>query len=232
MKKTAIAMAALIAVGAAGCAQRQVPAPASYPASSQQKMQATHHWDVLAANLAEGISGKLSSVPGNRPVYITPSSAGSEFGKALQGFLTTRLLERGVVVTTSGKADQPCQPPCGPLQLKYDSQIVAFNSREKLLPLPDDFTVMKGVSYLIYRIGDLWAAPAWGILPLSDYQEEYMPEGTSSEVIVNVTINDGAKVLYSGSSVYYINDGEKSHYSGPGLPPVTHTKSYKMVDQQ
>ncbi|WP_054774405.1 hypothetical protein [Methylogaea oryzae] len=137
--------------------------------------------------------------------------------------MTSRLVEKGVAVTTSEAGN--------PLVLNYDSQVVSFRDREGLHPLPGDFTLMKGISYLIYRVGDLWTAPAWAILPLSEYQENYFPDGTNSEAIVNVTINDGAKVVYSGSRMYYINDGEKSHYSGAALPFAPHTKNYKAVDQ-
>lgn len=229
MKKTAtvVAAAALISVGVTACAQRPVPTATSYPSSDQQKMQASHHWDVLAENLAAGIGGKVSAIPGNRPVYIAPSSQNTDFSRALHNLLTSRLVEKGVAVSTSESGDALGKP----LVLKYDSQVVSFSDREGLHPLPGDFTLMKGVSYLIYRVGDLWAAPAWAILPLSDYHENYFPGGTNSEAIVTVTINDGDRVVYSGSRIYYINDGEKGHYSGPALPAAPHTKNFKAVDQ-
>lgn len=231
MKKiaTTVAAAALIAAGVTACAQQPVPTATSYQSSEQQKMQATHHWDVLAENLAEGIGAKL---PAGRSVYIAPPSQNTDFGKALRNLLTSRLVEKGVAVSLSDRADPACSSACQPLLLKYDSQVVNFSDREGLHPLPGDFTLMKGVSYLIYRIGDLWAAPAWAILPLSSYHENYFPAGTNSEVIVSVTVADGSQVVYSDSRTYYINGAEQDHYSAPAfLPPAPHTKNFRTVDQ-
>lgn len=228
MKTTAttVAAALLVAAGLTACAQRPVPLASSYPASEQQKMQATHHWDVLAESLAAGIQAKL---PANRPVYIVPPSQNTAFGKALHTLLTRYLVEKGVSVSVTDPADTPC---CNTLRLKYDSQVVNFDDREGLRQLPSDFTLMKAASYLIYRVGDLWATPAWAILPMSSYQEAYFPAGTNSEVIVSLSVEDGPRVIHSDSRTYYINGAEQDHYSHPGvLPPVPHTKQYRMIDQ-
>lgn len=231
MKTTAttVAAALLVSAGLTACAQRPVPLASSYPASEQQKMQATHHWDVLAESLAAGLRAKL---PANRPVYIVPSSQNTAFGKALHTLLTRYLVEKGVAVSVADPADSPCQTACDALRLKYDSQVVNFDDREGLRQLPSDFTLMKDVSYLIYRLGDLWATPAWAILPLSAYQESYFPAGTNSEVIVSLSVEDGPRVVHSDSRIYYINGAEQDHYSNPGaLPPAPHTKPVRMVDQ-
>lgn len=232
MKKTATAVAAvLVSLGVTACARQPVPTATSYAASNQQKMQATHHWDVLAENMATGISSKLSAIPGNRPVYIAPTNQNTDFGRALHNLLTSHLVQKGVAVTTAENGDAACVAPCKPLLLKHESQVVGFSARDGLRPLPGDFTLIKGVAYLIYRVGDLWAAPAWGILPLSEYHEKYFPAGTNNEAIVSVTVNDGDRVVFSESRTYYINGAEQSQYSGPALAPVPHTQNYKVVDQ-
>ena len=40
-----------------GCTR--IPQPASYAYSEQQKMQAAHHWDVLASDVANQINNQL-----------------------------------------------------------------------------------------------------------------------------------------------------------------------------
>ncbi|TAN51149.1 MAG: hypothetical protein EPN21_07380 [Methylococcaceae bacterium] len=208
------------------CAQRPLPTATSYPVSAQQKMQAVHHWDVLAENLAASISDKLSMNPGNRPVYLAADGQNSDFGRALHNMLTSRLLERGVAVSTAayGGADKP-------LLLKIDTQVVNFNDREGLRPLPGDFTLPKGLAYLIYRAGDLWAAPVWAVLPLSEYHENYFPAGTNTEIVVNAAVTDGARVVFSESRTYYVDGVEQGHYAGPPLAPAPATRLYKAVDQ-
>lgn len=223
---TAIAVATVLAAGTTACAKRPLPTATSYPTSVQQKMQAAHHWDVLADNLAANLSDKLSVTHGNRPVYLAIDEQHSDFGRALRSFLTSRLLERSVPVSTA-----PYGGPDKPLLLKIDTQVVNFSDREGLRPLPGDYTLAKGLAYLIYRVGDLWTAPAWAVLPLSEYHENYFPVGTNTEVIVNVTVTDVARVVFSESHAYYVNDTEQGHYAGPAPAPLPQTKLYKAVDQ-
>ena len=78
------------------------PHASIFPASSQQKMQAAHHWDVLAGVEAENILQRLENKIG--PLYVEPvqddfylendlyyHKKQSDFNHAFHDFLLSRL---------------------------------------------------------------------------------------------------------------------------------------------
>ena len=102
-----------------GCRQymAEAPYPVAYPYTEQRKMQAMHHWNVLADNVANIIDSKLlESLPGNENViYVSPAGI-ADFDKAFQQMLITKLVERGLVVSNNHK---------NPLVLSFDTQVVS-----------------------------------------------------------------------------------------------------------
>ena len=95
----------------------QTPVPSAYPLSTQQKMQAVHHWGVLAEDTANIIDLKLKGAfPDNQnPIYVAPAGI-TPFDKAFHELLITRLVEKGLVVSNNYK---------NPLVLSFDTQVVA-----------------------------------------------------------------------------------------------------------
>ncbi len=93
-----------------------LPLPSPYVQTSQKKMQAVHHWSVLARNMVNMIDAKLlKSLPEYQdPVYVAPAGI-TPFDKAFQQLLITCLVEKGWVVSNNYK---------NPLVLSFDTQIV------------------------------------------------------------------------------------------------------------
>ena len=83
----------VLALGFAGCAS-QVPIPTAYEKSYQPKMWAAHHWNLLAADVAERLATALGG-EGVRVVYIEQPAASSVFSRAFHDLLTTQLMEQG-----------------------------------------------------------------------------------------------------------------------------------------
>ena len=69
-KYTLITLLLLVSMLLVSCTS-QIPVPTNYPYTEQQKMQAAHHWDVLAADVVEQLkqSNKISQ---SMPLYVVP----------------------------------------------------------------------------------------------------------------------------------------------------------------
>jgi hypothetical protein len=94
-----------------------VPVPSAYPMSEQQKMQAVHHWRVLARNAADTINATMiKTFPEfQEPIYVAPAGI-TPFDKAFHDLLITSLVEKGVVVSHNYQ---------NPLVLSFDTQIIS-----------------------------------------------------------------------------------------------------------
>lgn len=78
----------------------QVPVPTAYPISTQQKMQAMHHWSVLAEDVAGRISQAIDGNPMHDElrIYVVPAGT-TPFEKAFRELLITQIVQRGIRVT-------------------------------------------------------------------------------------------------------------------------------------
>ena len=93
----------------------RIPQPATYAFSEQQKMQAAHHWDVLASDVANQINNQLIINDYiDRAVYVkttcgtdaTPckQQETTQFNEAFRDLLITRLVSFGVPTSIEKKA--------------------------------------------------------------------------------------------------------------------------------
>jgi len=69
----------LLLVG--GCASR-IPEPITYPYSQQQKMEASHHWQVLAEDLANRINNELIITDNITKTVFVKETCGNEAAPA------------------------------------------------------------------------------------------------------------------------------------------------------
>ena len=99
---------------ASGCVR--MPQPQGFPYSNQPKMQAAHHWNVLANDVANRINNELIRrnyldsalhVRHNctKPDGCGPGSA-SPFDEGFNDLLTTQLVDQGNV-SPAGRPDSP-----------------------------------------------------------------------------------------------------------------------------
>ena len=117
MKSIAVTLAALAATATLGaCAP--VPMPESYPLSYQKKMQAAHHWDLLAMHVAQRLladadvliynaggfqmGGILELDPAD--YLLTISSGVDDPAAGFSGEITRRADRRGVLRFTAHSA--------------------------------------------------------------------------------------------------------------------------------
>lgn len=113
---TKLGLAAIAAATLAACqphTHASVPVATTYPLSTQHRMQAAHHWDVLAREIADDVAPRAKQ--GNSRLYVTTKGPRTTFSDGLHSFLVAALVERGVTVVTS---------PENALTLQYSTQIV------------------------------------------------------------------------------------------------------------
>jgi hypothetical protein len=159
MKALCTSLILILSLGLGACT---TPAPleTGYPITYQQKMQAAHHWDVLAADVAQRLSTALSTqdpAGGTQVLNVKGAKCCTIFNYAFHEFLITHLLERGFGVSTVPNVGLP---------VEYQVQVVTHKERCISRPKADCVTgltsevivntsVTSGDRYLV-RISDVY----------------------------------------------------------------------------
>ncbi|MEK7990034.1 MAG: hypothetical protein VSS52_003445 [Thiotrichaceae bacterium] len=228
MKSYSIIALIILAIGLSACSHRPIPVATSYKTSTQQKMQAAHHWNVLAAHVAKRLKDTLDvtfpDINTQPPVHIRFTKDYEEvpFGKAFYHMLRTRLLQKGVVVTTDTEYKDT-------LLLDFDMQVVRHKDRRLTYPPPGSFSALAGSIWLVSKAIDDWTYPEAALLPFAlvadvglamDY---YLPGETNTEVIISTAVTMGNQYIFGDTGIYYINTDDDDHYfvAGRKFPVVS-----------
>jgi len=210
-------LTALLSVFFVGCASKNLdyPRATTFPYSTQQKMQAAAHWNILAANEAKLISSKLSGSP---LIHISCKSSGcggnsvnnSPFAEAYREFLTSHLVNNGASVAI--------QKESGAYNLEYHVQVITHNDRDVLAPRPGTLSATAAAAFGIYKATHDFSNPAQIVIPIAILGDLALYDAvetstSNTEVLVTTKITKGNRVITSNSSVYYFNAGDASHYS-------------------
>ena len=128
MKRMCVFLGMMVVVPLVFGCKAQVPKPTAYDFSTQQKMQAVHHWDILANDMATQIAKKLQSQKRNSdvPLYVENHSE-MPFTEAFYDLLVGHLVDKGVWVTTSEQSS---------LVAEYDVQLVHHSAKHIQRPWP------------------------------------------------------------------------------------------------
>jgi len=213
-----------------GCSHRPIPLATAYPATVQQKMQAAHHWDVLADDVAKRLKKTLDITFPNavvKPSLLLKLPDKQEkipFGKGFHNLLTMKLVQQGLVVVTDdvGYGDI--------LMLDYDMQVLQHKDRRLTYFPPGMFTALASGVWMVGQAQDKWKYPGLATIPfviaadvnsLIDY---YLPGETNTEVIITTSVKMGQQYVFGDARIYYINEGDFDHYEDV-------TKTYQVVNQ-
>ncbi len=147
-----------------GCVQRPIPIESADPISKQHKIQAAHHWDVLAKDLAIRLKRTMDITFPNatvKPPLVIKLTGDQEkvpFAKAFNNLLISRLVQQQMVVleTNVGYADS--------LMVDYNMQVIQHQypkllSADYIWEVLITTSVSKGQQYIfrdsrIYYIND------------------------------------------------------------------------------
>ncbi len=219
-----------------GC-YTQTPKPVTYKYSTQQKMQAAHHWDVLAEDVACQIKTNLKKAGYlNHPVYIQPACGApmgpcdqhyeTPFGEGFYDLLLTQMVRQGMRVSTVENS-----------ALVVTNKVQVVYHRENRLTRALHPGLMTAVGALAsgwawvirdaYEHGGRYAEGAamtgGGLtgIALYDAASGMFTKGVPhSEVIITTSIRDYDSYLMRKTDIYYINDADYWHYKTAPLPQI------------
>jgi hypothetical protein len=208
----------------AGCAAgtSQAPYATTYPRTEQQKMQAAHHWDVLAEYEACRILDAVKDK--SKPIYIeAPTAVDSAFAHAYQPMLLSQLVNKGAVVVT--------EPVAGNVRVSYFTQVLEHKDRGYVAPAPGTYTALGAGVVAVAAAADSWEPGGLAALPVllaADVLSGGYARVELTEVIITTRVIEGILVLHSDTDIFYYNPGDTDHY----LDQVALRKgmTFKVVD--
>ena len=225
----AAAVAALVLLG--GCASLDIPRADHYPATDQKKARAVHHWDVLADDVAHRIADKISAWPaGEYPIFVAASPGDSSFNNGFRKLLITRLLDRGVTLSTQPAA----------VTLTFETQLVQHEARVNSTgPLPwTRLALGVGVARDWYLYQQSAASVLAGITALGVVTDltQYAIRGpaaggpTRTEVLITTTLKTPDRLLTGTADMYYIEREDAVLYQPPApVAPPAPVKTWRVV---
>ncbi|MBE0583972.1 MAG: hypothetical protein IH612_09420 [Desulfofustis sp.] len=210
----AVTLAALIS---AGCSR--VPEPAAYDYSDQQKMQAGHHWDVLAADVANEINTAL--ILGdylNSPVFVRatcgdedapcqPAQA-SVFDEAFRDLLITNLVGLGVPTSATPSDDS--------IIVHYKAQPV-YHHAQRLRTIRPGLLTTISAGIIVLRNAP-WELAALALAGGIDALNAVYNTLDRFEVVITTSMIARNSYLYRNTSIYYINTTDSWHYNTASAP--------------
>lgn len=188
----------------------EAPIPKSYPLTTQEKIQAVHHWGLLAEHIAGLVKSALETKHTRpvRPIYVAPSGT-TPFEKVFHALLITKLFEAGLSVSNNSKHN---------LLLSFDIELVKHPKRlirvnkdiyRPLAPgliVKSDIPVSKfqKASHRDYQVGRTTG--------LSNEGSDYVFTLPENEIIITTSLTHNDDYIIRNSSVYYIDDPEWWQY--------------------
>lgn len=207
----------------------QIPVPTAYPLNTQQKMQAVHHWEVLAEDVACKIVDVLERrvVERQFPVHVAPSGA-TPFAKSFHSLLITKLVEKHVAVSNSTE---------NAMVLDFDIDIVRHGERVRRTAkglyralAPDVYVQRESLAPGDGR-PDLVNEAMLRAAEMNVDAGVYTFEAPRSEILITSSLLYQDAFLMRDSSIYYINDASWWHYTQRVFHKDPNIVNYQLVDR-
>jgi uncharacterized protein YneR len=183
-------------------------------------MQAAHHWDVLAKDVAKDVKLALQKNDlFGKQIYVEPHDM-STFDEIFGTLLITQLFKQKIKLTESESNS---------LKLKYGTQVVKHRAERFTSPrYPCAILSLTALGHGVYKAFSansdalgLFAA-AGAAEAINDIEFEWGVPHYEIVITTELTTNEGIK-KYRTSNIYYINDADFWHYAEKELP----IKKYK-----
>ena len=194
------------------CHCSRIPEPAPYKYSSQSKMQAAHHWDVLALDVADQINKELVKDDLLNTVVYVKKTCGKDdvpcgpkettsFDEGFHDLLVTQLVRYGV--PTSAQPDREA------LVINYKVQAI-YHRADRRTVAPGVLTALgAGIAVLRNAPPEVLIVATGAALDLAN--TFYVQNGLY-EIIITTSMVSMQKYLFRSSSIYYINDEDFWQY--------------------
>ncbi len=213
-----LALVLLLLLGIAGCAS-QIPVAGTYESTTQPKMQAAEHWNVLAADVADVVEDSFlerDDLEGI-PLFVPPPGERA-FSQVFYRLLLSQLVSRGIQVSVQEEDT---------LTLDYRVLTVKHSERFQRPPMGTFTALPLGIiaSRALNMDGLLNAALAAGVV--ADVAVGNWGMYSKNEVIISTSLTYNNRYVSHQSSIYYINDPDWAQYAEPiGAPE---NKSFSSV---
>ncbi len=228
--KLVIASAVLAALGLGGCASRyaDVPAPTRFENSDQLKIQAAHHWHLIAENAAGDIAKDLKDKLNGRAIYVPEPGNEQPFVQGFRELLTTALVAQGLPVSTVAQ---------NALTVDVRYSIYRFSpDRAKNAYYYGDATMLAAGLWAVGGLATAEIFPGRGInagaklLTLaagldgfSWLANEQMGRGKNAlgqvpraEILLTASVVDGTRIISRRTNIYYAADEDSALYWNKG----------------
>ncbi|MBG0775116.1 MAG: hypothetical protein H0S85_01610 [Desulfovibrionaceae bacterium] len=217
-------LALLATLGAAGCYSPK-PIGVTYDMTTQHKVQAAQHWDVLAADVASQIQMAMEARDDLvfRPIFVQQPNE-SPFAKAFHRLLVSQLVFRGLQVSVEEEDS-----------LSVNYQVMGVRHGKKGFDLPPGALTTLPLGILAFHNlesanGLLSAASAAGLIV--DMGRSYYAGPTSTEIVVTVEMTFNNRYVVHTSSIYYLDPAEIPIYREPmGGGTPTEPMMVKLVTE-
>lgn len=217
MKKSLITAMTLTLM--AGCTQfehSEAPLATNFATSKQMKLQAAHHWQVIASDMADTLietlkKGTTCIAPTYTcaSVYIEPPNQKSPFGRAFHNQFVSHLVNQGVNIVIQRPAD---------VEITIDAQTVKFTPKRSQYLSAFKFSLISGGLWGLHAIGEEYpSAAAFTAAVITDaYQwntSEFAKGPTPEiELILTTSAKRAGHYLARATNVYYIADSDANLY--------------------
>ena len=206
------------------CASR-IPEPISYPYSQQQKMQASRHWEVLAADLANRINNELIITDNIDKTVFVKDTCGDEaspcglnetssFNEAFRDLLITHLVDFGIPTRNQKNPES--------MEILYKVQVVRHNTDRTRSIQPGLLTALSAAIVVLRNAPSDLIILAAGTA--ADVANTSLVANDHYEIIITTSIVKDQQYLFRASDIYYINDKDFWHYQNQ----MPQTKTMKL----
>lgn len=213
------------------CSSR-IPEPISHPYSQQKKMQASHHWEVLAEDLANRINNELIRSDNIDKAVFVKETCGDEktpcrpnetssFNEAFRDLLITNLFDFGIPTSSRGDDDT--------IEILYKVQLVSHNASRVRTLQPGLLTALSAAIVVLRNAPSELLIVATGVA--ADVANANLSTGSNIEVIITTSLIDKDHYLFRASDIYYINAKDYYQYQEQ-LPQIKTIGLSRGKDEQ
>lgn len=190
---------------------------------NQHRIASASHWKLVAENEAKLLHQKVKNEPkitlNSDITYHIEKNNNSSFSNTYYNLLTSSLVSNGKQVDTENKNNH--------VNITYDVNIVkhiggkATPGLEDRDHLPDPFSLTAATYYIFSEIAGIIKVP-----PAVFGEQLIKNLSSATEVVITTKAVQNTKILYSASSVYYIDGINQAEYLKTiQISPIPQTSS-------
>ncbi len=195
----------------------RIPEPTGYKYTTQHKMQAAHHWNVLAHDLSNRINNELvRSDFFNKSIFVQETCGDdstpcdfqetTQFNEGFRDLLITELVGYGIPTITVSDPEA--------ITVNYKVQVVPYRKNRLRTMRPGVITALTAAITVLRNAPSELLGITTGF-GLDLFNSAYAAK-TDFEVIITTSMVFQGKYFFRSSDIYYINAEDFHHYQEYG----------------